>query len=105
VNLPPFDGPPPSGFSLTAAEASHLATYLAARHLADLDWIEWEDVPELTEASWLLLLRHLRLVVDEVMREANDNDRCLRIDSRYLFERATEPAPAGVPVGEPGAAE
>jgi hypothetical protein len=77
---------------LTLDEAVCMAQRLVARHLADHGgelWADWEMVPELTSASYELLVEQLDVVAARAKRSADNLDASLGVDSRELLERAS----------------
>lgn len=78
--------------TLTATEARVLALYLAAEHLANCDvdvWLQWEDVPQLDEASWYLLHDTIKESAFGPLRAAVAVAEGVHgIDARLLAERA-----------------
>lgn len=78
------------GMNLTDEEAGCLAMLLAVRHLADREWLEWENVPNLGEYAFDRLFEAAERVTDVLMERSMLLDARMDIDSRYLFEQATK---------------
>lgn len=70
---------------LDAHEVYPLVAWLAARHLAaDDDWLQWEDLPNLSEGSFDLLVEAVEDVVTTLLRSCR-----IDTDPAYLFEEAS----------------
>lgn len=74
---------------LSGEEVDALSYRLIARRLEG-DWLMWEDVPNLSERSFM----RLQDAVDDLARDAwstsQNLDGLRNIDSAYLMEQATE---------------
>ena len=86
---PPHE--PAQAMTLTEEEAACLAQRIVAHHLADddADWAHWELFPELSEASYELLLNHLAVIAVGARVKADRLDERYGIDSKHLRERAS----------------
>lgn len=72
--------------NLSGEQARCLALRLATRQLAT-DWLEWEDVPMLDEASFERLVKAADHVVHNLLVKSRVLDRELEVDSAELLER------------------
>jgi hypothetical protein len=74
--------------TLTGEQAHNLACRLIALHLEDTDWLQWEELPNLTEGSFDLVVE----AVAHMARGAADAsvalDRVTGIDSQWLHAEA-----------------
>lgn len=82
-----------SGLTLTDTEVMALALRLFARHLMYDDWLEWGDVPELTESTFEALTFAVAGLVDggakALIEKADELDAAMAMDSVALLERAS----------------
>jgi hypothetical protein len=70
---------------LEGGEARALALRLMARLAADWnEHLDWEDVPELVESSWLSLSDELDSVAREVLLASKRYDERFDVDSLHL---------------------
>lgn len=79
----------PQGMDLSPIEARVFAVWLAARHLATTDWLEWEDVPNLGKFTFGRLEEAAALVAAEVAEKARRLAEHHDIDPAFLHEQAT----------------
>ena len=76
--------------ALVGCEHKALAHRLMARLATDwADRIDWEDVPYLAEGSWQRVADEMDELARWLLGTADDVDRGHDIDSRHLFEQAT----------------
>jgi hypothetical protein len=71
---------PNHGVVLTHAEARD--------HLRDTEWIDWEDVPNLAEQSWVLLYEAIDAATEHLTVALRSTELAYNTDSAYLLERA-----------------
>lgn len=77
------------GMQLSADQAEALALRLVARRLDEYEeWLLWEDVPTLSEASFELLLEYVRGAAEMARESSHSFDRSSGIDSAWLSEEA-----------------
>jgi hypothetical protein len=74
---------------LNDVEATALAQLLIIRQLNDADWIVWEDVPELSEASLHLIEDKIKEAAERETRALHLYERRHDVDARYLLGRAS----------------
>lgn len=75
--------------NLTDSEAMSLAFRLAADHLKHSEWLQWEDLPNLTENAFARLETAVETVSDVVGGMGRDMDHGRFTNSSKLLEQAT----------------
>lgn len=90
------------GLILEGDEPYVLAFRLATNLVGDWsEHIDWEDVPNLVESSWLAVVDELEEVARELLHRSRQKDEGHDIDSKYLHEEATDTRAAARPSTEP----
>ena len=75
---------------LEGIEPDALAWRLIARLVSDWgEHVDWEDVPHLDEVSWEQVAGEMDEIATWISNRSDEFDRELKVDSRYLLERAT----------------
>lgn len=78
------------GMPLTDVEAGCLATYLLAQHIADGEWLEWEDVPNLGEHAFKTLAEAADALAGVMFERSKLLDAQMGVDSPVLNARLSE---------------
>lgn len=79
------------GIVLSELEAAALAYRLVAHHVADTEaWLEWEDLPYLTEQSFRMVDEKVREIGATTLDKSRGLDVEADLDSAHLRELATE---------------
>ena len=76
------------GVVLTDPAVRALAERLVASHLAEGAWLEWEDIPELAERTFMALAEEVDRIAAQMWRTLKAHDQQSGIDSAYLLEVA-----------------
>lgn len=81
---------PSQAMDLSADEMTALARRLIADHIYwDTDWLQWENVPMLSEAAFMRLQDAVDVLTKAATTDADDMDRAENIDSMLLREQAS----------------
>lgn len=79
---------PELGMTLTEAQAEALARRVVANHLGEVDWLEWGDVPNLSEQSLNLLIDTIKGIAAAADTAAIEMDGEEGIDAVDLWSEA-----------------
>lgn len=74
---------------LTDEEAEVLAMRIAVQHLSAGEWLWWENVPLLSEASFVRLSKAADDLVADLWRALGRTEQSLDIDSAFVLGRSS----------------